>query len=422
MRHRFSRAGPASSRRRITLVSASILGVSLSMQLASGADNADVPGVDGHVRGFVVSNIYLPVYTDEPGACPRMSDDAITLFYKSLPREQQEKMPLPEKRREVGGLMASTLGFKMFPTHADTSAGIPKFSPDQLDKMRADHKVPAGKGVVSFLGSRFAYDSCTNPDDFPQLAGGNQPYVGKIAYGMNLDGKISDGDFTSPEGEKGIKNQLLRATGCYLSTRDFGDPKTASKTITSLGAPTLIEVKNITDMRDDDVEVDIYASANPLKLNSNGAPLSWSSMDVDPDPRWHIRVHGKIHDGVLTTDKADIRVRMREQIIDSYRELLGARVRMVFKPDGTVEGGIYGYHTIASLQDSYAQSTQIGADLAKYSCPALMSAVSRYADGYPDKETKQNTAISSALSFVAVPAFVIHDHTAQADSSKAVVR
>ena len=240
---------------------------------------------------------------------------------------------------------------------------------------------------------------------------------------MNLDDKVSDTDFTSPDGQKGIDNQLWRVTGCNPSSRDYGEPKTASKLVTSTTAPTLIEIHNVTDMRDDTVEVDIYASADPLKVSGNGGPVSWTSMDADPNPRWHARVHGRIHDGVLMTDKTDIRVRMREQIVDSYREMLGARIRMVFKPDGTAEGGIFGYHTLASIENSYAQSTQVGANLAKFSCPALIGAIKQYADGYPDPLTKQNTAISAALSFVAAPAFVIHERSAQAETpSQAVTR
>ncbi len=48
-------------------------------------------------------------------------------------------------------------------------------------------------------------------------ADGSLPYYfagGKTAIGMNLDGKVGPNDFTSPEGEPGIDNQLFRAIGC----------------------------------------------------------------------------------------------------------------------------------------------------------------------------------------------------------------
>ena len=38
---------------------------------------------------------------------------------------------------------------------------------------------------------------------------------GPAGYGFNLDGKVTDEDFTNPEtGERGIDNQLWRAVGC----------------------------------------------------------------------------------------------------------------------------------------------------------------------------------------------------------------
>ena len=36
---------------------------------------------------------------------------------------------------------------------------------------------------------------------------------GKISYGLNLDGRIGPNDFTSPEGEKGVDNNMFRAIG-----------------------------------------------------------------------------------------------------------------------------------------------------------------------------------------------------------------
>ncbi|HWK50949.1 MAG TPA: hypothetical protein VNR40_13740, partial [Steroidobacter sp.] len=43
--------------------------------------------------------------------------------------------------------------------------------------------------------------------------------VGPTALGLNLDGKIGPRDFTSPEGEPGIDNQMFRALGCIQNYR-----------------------------------------------------------------------------------------------------------------------------------------------------------------------------------------------------------
>src|SRR5579871_1572366 len=54
----------------------------------------------------------------------------------------------------------------------------------------------------------------TAAEPFPFHAAG-----GPIALGMNLDGKVGPNDFTSPDGEPGIDNQLYRALGCIYSYR-----------------------------------------------------------------------------------------------------------------------------------------------------------------------------------------------------------
>lgn len=364
----------------------------------------DVPGGDPHVRAYVLPSMFLPT-PEDPKACRRVSESAIDIFYRSLTAEERARTP----REMAGKLMAARLGFKMVSAGvgADTGAGARRLTPDELDRLRARNDIPAGKGAVVFLGQRFAYDSCTNPEDFPMLDSGNETYRGKVSEGLNLDGRVKSSDFVSPDGKEGVDNQLLRATGCNFSSRDFGDPKVATTVINAEAAPTLVVLRKVDDLtHDDDVEVEIYASADPLKINARGGALTWATLTPDSNPRWHVTVKGRIEGGVLTTDVTDIRLRAKEQIIDSTRVIRGARLQMRFKPDGGVEGGVYGYHTIDSLADIYVQSTQVGADLSKFSCPALMTAIRRAADGYPDPRTGRKTAISSALHFVGVPVFV----------------
>jgi hypothetical protein len=399
----------ASAGRRQRLLAASAAG-SCALLLLAGAEVAaideQVPSVDPKVRGYVLTNIYVAA-PDQPGACPKSSLSSAEIFAASLTPQEREKYKDEGFRR----LMAARLGFKMVPTGLRTDSGqdIEDLTAEQLAAARAKAGVAPGKGAPSFLGTRLAYDSCTNPEDFPQFAVGNQTYLGKISEGLNLDGKAGATDFVSPEGEKGVDNQLLRATGCNFGSRDFGDPKVADKAITSAPAPTLVELHGVDSLKDDnEVRVEIYAAAEPLRINAAGGALAWTSFDADSDPRWRASVKARIVDGVLLTDKLDLRLRQKEQIIDSFRDMRGARLRMTFNPDGTVAGGVYGYHTLASIAAIYAQSTQIGADLAKYSCPGLLGAIRKAADGYPDPRSGRNTAISATLRFVGAPAFVIH--------------
>lgn len=358
---------------------------------------------------FALTNIYIPAYEDEK-ACRSLSLSSTELFLKSLPAAERAQYESPEKIQSLQKLMADRLGFKMVPTghSSGTNGAMAQVSEAELEALRQKYNIPKGKGALSFLGTRLAYDSCTNPEDFPFLEKGNEDYLGTIAYGINLDGRVDKNDFVSPDKAPGVDNQLIRAVGCNFATRDFGTPKVADQVITSLASPTLVEVSDVDDpVNDDDVTVRIYASASPLELSGAGKALAWASLDVDPDPRFMATVKGRIRNGELMTDPVDLRLRLREQIIDSYRELLKARVQARIRPGEAIEGGIYGYHTLASVEQNYHQSTQVGANLTRLSCPALIKAVRRYADAFPDPKTHRNTAISSALRFRGVPVFLI---------------
>ena len=51
-----------------------------------------------------------------------------------------------------------------------------------------------------------------------------QPQVtSRIGDGFNLDGKLKPADFVSPDGEKGIDNNLYRAWGCDAPWRGNGN-------------------------------------------------------------------------------------------------------------------------------------------------------------------------------------------------------
>src|SRR6185312_4121991 len=58
----------------------------------------------------------------------------------------------------------------------------------------------------------------TTPEPYPF-----HEAVGTTAFGLNLDGKVGPNDFTSPDGEKGIDNQMYRALGCIRNFRADGE-------------------------------------------------------------------------------------------------------------------------------------------------------------------------------------------------------
>ena len=424
--------GAAADRRALRCTTIAAVTATILCTVPLPAKSADAPtGGMPDTRSFVLSNVYVAT-PQEAGVCAKLTQGAPEIFLKSLPPEQQAQFSTQDKRNQLFDLMQARLGFRWLamvprgyaaPEDAN-QPGWPTLEIDgnpatvTIDDVRSLASIPAGKGAIVFNHHIVAYDSCTNPEDFPQLNQGFHAYDGKIAYGIDLHDRKMPNQFTSPGGEGNVDNQLWRVMGCMKHFREFGDPENANNTLFSAAAPTLIEVSGIDDERSDkDVAVAIYSSADPLQTDSLGRALPHASLTADSRPDLVANTRGKIVDGVLTTEPTDIRLRYKEQIIDNIRELRGARIRATLKPDGSIEGGFYGYYTLESFYDSIRQMSQAGANLSSISCPTIHSAIHRYADGYPDPKTKRNTAISSALNFVGVPAFVIRPSNKPATAS-----
>ena len=399
LRHmKFRSATSSSARAQIALLA--------SLSATSAVAVGNTSGVSGKTYSFVLSNVFVASNPDDK-LCPSLSKSAEQLFRESLPEPQRTELADAGKGRELSRLMHKTLGFKGGPSGKRPIGDVtsPNFTPAELDALRAKYGIPKGKGHLGYIGTMFTYNHCTDPEDFPLLATGIAPYMGSVAYGIDLDGKVSRDDFVAPDGTRGVDNAMIAAVGCDRTTRDYGNPEVASKAITSLSSPVLMEISGVDDpVNDAEVTVRFYASASRLELDGTGKPLAMASLDIDPDARYHSEVKARIKDGLLVSDTFDLRMRFREVIIDAYREILRARVRFKFSPDKPIDGGIYGYHTIASLAEQNAQAGTVGSDF--HSCGSTMRALRAKAD-YRDPRTGRMTAISSALQFHGVPAFLI---------------
>ena len=375
---------------------------------AASPSAAAVPtGGPPRVRGFVLSNVFVAAPPDEPGACPQLSKGPLELFLESLPAAQRKSYAAPEQREALMKLMYQRVGFRSAPVPVDPNTG--QSDPARLAQTRRQLGIPEGKGSLSFLGRQVTYDSCSDPDDFPQFDRGLQPYLGKTAYGADLDGRQSAEDFVGVGGEASVDNSLWRALGCEWAFHESGRPEVAAKVLFSARAPTLVEISDIDDVRNDaDVLVSIYSSPTPLAVDAAGHALARASFDIDGNPQLQARARGRIADGVLTTEPFDVQINYKEQIIDTVRKLRATRLRALLKEDGTIEGGFYGYYDVESFWHSVQQMTQLGASFSRLSCPAVRTALNQYADAFPDPKTGRNTAISTALQFVGVRAHIIH--------------
>ena len=280
-------------------------------------------------------------------------------------------------------------------------------------------------------------DQCTNPAAFedPAMRTGH----GHSAYGMNLDGADGTGapapntcaheKYTGMNGERGVDNQLYRILGCINAyrpestfqgnvIRDFVVSARQDGQVT-----TVLEISGITDERNDDnVEVGIYSSPNPTLYDADRQGVPYSSLTTTTNPRWRNVTHGKIVNGVLTTDPIDIRLdHYQGEGLKSHADMFirNARIRLELLPDGRAKGMLAGYSDVETVYHAeFGMAYSVLPKSFGWTCPAAYAALHKLADGYPDPKTGQCTAISTAYRIEAVPAFLIHPQKPQTPEAK----
>ena len=339
----------------------------------------------GASKGFVLTNFSYATYDGGPGDCPDgLNLSAKEVYLQSLPAAEHERLDRGENARELMKILYA----------------------------------PGGN-----LGpGKRTHNACADPTDFqaPPL----RTIQGTVADGMDLDGVDStkDGaaapntcahqDFVSPTGQHGIDNQLWRAMGCVRGWRKGADiEKYSFGNIRSGEYTVLLEIIGMDDQRrDGDVQVGIYSSSDSVSVDPAGNVLPDSSLQVADDPRYRAVAHGRIVNGVLTTDPVDVHLKFASQgYVNTEYFMRDARLRVELLPDGGLKGKLGGYLDVETFYDGFIRQAQvITSVLLGYTCPGVYAAVTAFADGHPDPKTGRCTAISTAFNVEAIPAFVIH--------------
>ena len=129
-----------------------------------------------------------------------------------------------------------------------------------------------GPGPVAYRGYKKEIETYVNPwaTDDP-----GQPQVtSRIGDGFNLDGKIKADDFVSPDGEKGIDNNLYRAWGCDAPWRGNGnatlDLRANDKMQEGLYTMVIRVSGNQDPMNDSDATVEIGYSPDKIVKDARG--------------------------------------------------------------------------------------------------------------------------------------------------------
>lgn len=237
--------------------------------------------------------------------------------------------------------------------------------------------------------------------------------VADVVRGFDLDGKNGDAahrDFTSPDGRRGIDNQLFTLLGCVEGWRRRGFlPMIGNELRRAGGLSILVDVSGIDDERNDgEVFVTLLYSADPMKRDGTSKiVLPDYTFRPNPNPEFSqdfVRFRGRLVDGVVMTDTLPL-VTMHEGPTSTW-SLFQARMRLELLADGTMKATLGGYRDwrqllpMAFFQASDYENT-IG-----FNAPAMYNAARRFADGLPDSETGALNGISAAYEMEGVPAFI----------------
>jgi hypothetical protein len=240
--------------------------------------------------------------------------------------------------------------------------------------------------------------------------------TGAISYGMNLDGKIGPNDFTSPDGERGVDNQLFRALGCIIGYRgpDGIEAIFLPKAILDLRFDRMmIELTNVHDLtNDDNVQVTVYRGLDRLLTDATGnkvMPGGSQRIDDRFGKSFIKQFRGKIVDGVLTTEPVDrLVIPWTEMDSPTIQIMRGARLRLKLTPT-SAEGMLAGYTDVDTWYKQLLRNDSTHhLSNGQISGISVYKALRRLADGYPDAASGANTAISSALNAKFAQVFIQH--------------
>ena len=240
---------------------------------------------------------------------------------------------------------------------------------------------------------------------------------GDTVDGLNLDGVVDENDYQSPDGERnGIDNQMNRVLGCIAHYRTGGiiyhfENKFAQQYNDNRW---LIEITEVDDLEnDDEVVVSVYRGMDDLLTDAGGeAFIAGATQRVDT--RWgkdYIEhTTGKIVDGVLTTEPIDtIQIPWSSTFDTSgFQVFRGLRMELNLSAD-SAEGLLGAYvdveafnHQLNTTWSTHHQSYGQLTSLSQY------HAMRKFADGYPDPETGENTAVSAAIEVNMTRVAVLH--------------
>jgi hypothetical protein len=268
--------------------------------------------------------------------------------------------------------------------------------------------------ALAYRGYKRNIETYVNPwaTDDP----GQPEVVSHIGDGFNLDGKLKPVDFVSPDGEKGIDNNLYRAWGCDAPWRGNGnatlDLRANDKMQEGLYTMVVRVSGNQDPMNDSDATLEIGYSPDKIAKDARG--------DIALDYSYRV-----LHSAQYTKMKATVRngIVESEQVAQLHAPRIAwfydqtgdadfhqGKLRLRIASDGRTATGLLGGYR--NWRDLYAENTfaQDGGQQGVREHEdhvSLYYALRRNADGMYNPQTGKNDGISTAYRLKLSSAFVV---------------
>ncbi len=232
---------------------------------------------------------------------------------------------------------------------------------------------------------------------------------GNVVDGFDLDGNVSaagdwvgcrQGDFTSPEGARGVDNQVARLLPIVDSMTGGAFDGLIQSSVNSGQLLAAVALDGVDSLRDDNcVTLTFY--------RVTGTPFVGGDMRIDPDQTFDVdrahppaRVPARIRGGVLSTDAFELPFPVAALDARFTLDLHGARLRARVLPDGSLAGVVGGGIVVQTFGEKITRFG-IGEGLQR----VFLTTLRLMADLAPDVNGACQQ-ISVGLRFEARPAFI----------------
>lgn len=270
--------------------------------------------------------------------------------------------------------------------------------------------------ALSYRGWKKGIETYVNP--FAAEDTGQPEVTGRISDGLDLDSDAATG-FTSPDGRRGVDNNLYKAWGCDAPWRGNGnatlDLRANDKMLDGMFTIAVRVSGTESPMHDDHAVVEIGYSPDRIIRDARSQVARDYSYRL-PHTTQYTRLKATVRDGVVESEQvAELHMPRMAWIYDQVGDAFfrHGKLRLIIKPDGSMAGIVAGYRDWRDVynQNTFAQSGGEQGVREHEDAIALYYALKRNADGLKDEKTGRYLGISTAYRITATPAFVVDPAT-----------